>query len=286
MTEFTEQQLLERLEDLEQSPFSVNFDPISLLNQALHASGKRARKRSLELIGFFPNADFIEPLFRLIADETDLELRKQAIDTLGQFLHHGSMSDYDRIEPDEWDKPEEGTGMADLSPGQFQAIRDFMGELVNQPDWSPVLRARALIYYARLNPERAATRIDQFYSSGDEALIKGAVKAIARLSEGDWRGIIMKEITRQPDDQRKQAAIDAAGQHEVEEAGPQLVRILRETTRSELRQAAVDALGRVPWSEAADHLQEYLEDEDEVVRELAEQGLRRCAHRMEREQQL
>jgi len=286
MTEFTEQQLLDRLEDLEDNPFSVNFDPIGLLNQALHASSKQAKKRSLELIGFFPNADFIEPLFRLIADETDLELRKQAIDTLGQFLHHGSMSDYDRIEPDELPEPEEGTGITDLSPVQFQAIRDFMGELVNQPDWSPVLRARALIYYARLNPERAATRIDQFYSSGDEALIEGAVEAIARLSGGDWRGIIMKEITRQPDDRRKRAAIDAAGQHQVEEAGPQLARILRETTRPQLRQAAVEALGLVPWSEASDHLQEHLEDENEVVRELAEQGLRRWAHRMEREEQL
>jgi len=278
--------MLEKLERLEENPFGVDFDPIEIINEGLYHSNRDVRQRSLRLIRFLPNAEFIEPLFRIIAEDDDLETRRTAIDALGTFLHHGSIADYDQEPVREDDVPSEETQLDNMSPIQFNAVRDFLGELVNQPEWPPTLRARALIYHAKLAPEEASSRIDQFYRTDDPELKKGAVEAIARIQQGDWRDIIMKELTRQPDDERKRAALEAAGVHGVSEAGPELVKILESTADNELRQTAVETLSLIPWAEAPEHLREFTDDPDEVIRETAENGLRRWAHRMEREEQL
>lgn len=290
MTDATSEERLDQLERLENNPFGASVDPVDFLNECLYDSNSEVRERALNVISFLPNADFIEPLFRIIDEDDDLEVRRTAIDTLGSFLHHGSMADYD-VQLDETgididDQLDEETGMAEMSRVQFSAVRDFLGELVNQPDWPPSLRGKALVHYARIVPDEASRRIEQFYQSGDSYLVIGAVKAIARLPKDDWTGMIMKELTRQPDDERKLAAVEAAGVHEIGEAGPELVNILDETDQSEIRQAAVEALCLIPWDQAPEHLKQYQEDPDEVVREIAQNGLKRWAHKKERNEQI
>lgn len=290
MTDPAAQELINRLEELENHPFGVDFDPVSFLNEALYHPDKEVRDRALRIIGFLPNADFIEPLFRIIAEDDDLDVRRTAVETLGTFLHHGSMADYNEsVRPENEELVEEldeSTGMAEMSRVQFSAIRDFLGELVNQADWPPSLRGRALVHYARIVPDEASRNIEQFYQSGDSYLVESAVQAIARLPGGDWTGIIMKELTRQPDDARKHAAAEASGVHEVDEAGPELVNLIEQTDNRELRQTAVEALSFIPWPDAPEQLKKYKDDEDAVVREIAEDGLKRWAHNMERDEQL
>jgi HEAT repeat protein len=290
MTDATTDELLDQLERLENNPFGAGVDPVDFLNECLYHSDREVRDRALGVISHLPNADFIEPLFRIIDEDDDLDVRRSAIDTLGSFLHHGSMADYDvsldesGIELDE--QLDEDTGMEEMDRIQFSAIRDFLGQLVDQPDWPPSLRGRALVHYARIEPEEASRRIEQFYQSEDSYLVIAAVEAIGRLPGGDWTSLIMTELTRQPDDARKRAAVEAVGVHELEEAGPELVNIIEETDNAEIRQAAVESLSLIPWEEAPEYLQQYQDDPDEVVREIAQNGLKRWAHIKERNEQI
>lgn len=273
------EELMEKLETLEDDPFGIPFDPVQTLLDGLHHSEREIRVRAARLSGRFPVEEFIEPLFRLVAESRDLEVRKAGVDALGTFLHQGRMHDYHRSPPED-----EDAGMSRLSRVQFQAVRDFLGELVNQDDWPASLRARALPHYAKLEPESAASTIEQFYRSGDTRLIEGALEALGRIDTGEWNQLIKQELVRDSYDQRRLAAVDAAGIHDVHEVGPELVGILEESPREEFRRAAAEALSLISWGDAAQHLENYADDEDELVRQYAREGLARWAHRQERDE--
>lgn len=280
----TMQELDEKLSMLEENPFGVRFDPIDTLLETLHHSSEEIRARGARLSGSFPTEEFIEPLFRLAAEDPKLGVRRAAVEALGAFLHHGQMVDYHRSGKDEKD-PEQLDPPQGISPVQFRAIRDFMGELAQQEDWPDALRATALPFYAELEPEAAETLIDRFYRSGREEQMRGALEAIGRLPSGDWTSLLKKEVSRETYDERRLAAIDAVGVHDVYETGPELVGILERAPRDEFRQAAAEALSVISWGEAPRHLEEFTEDEDEQVRQYAKEGMIRWAHRREREEQ-
>lgn len=266
------EELKEKLRTIEENPFGVHFDPIETLKECLYHSSEEIQVRSARLVGSFPNADFIEPLFRLVAETSHLEVRKAALEALGTFLHHGRMSDYHREPEAEWELDEDSE-MSELSPTQFEAIRDFMGEIVRQETWPSELRATALNYYAQLAPQEAAAQVDRFYRSGDERLKEGALQALSMLEGGDWEQLILQELSRTERDERKKRAIEAAGRHRIADAGPRLLDLLEESPDQEIREKAAEALSLIPWAKAGEHLQRFTEDENPRVREHAQNGL-------------
>lgn len=273
------EELKEKLRTLEESPFGVHFDPVELLQECLYHSDRDIRVKAIRLAGSFPNSDFIEPLFRIIAEGDDLEVRVAGIETLGNYLHKGQMADYDvDIPEDELDEEvrevmAETRTMNGIDQTQFSAIRDFLGELTRQIEWPVELRAEALPHYAKLAPEEAKSLIEKFYRSEKVPLQKAALRAIGRISSGDWDRLLKQEVSSSGDPERRIMAIEAAGIHGVEEIGPDLVSILRDNNKEELRQAAADALGRIPWSEAGEYLSEFSEDRDPLVRQYINEGL-------------
>lgn len=272
------EELKEKLKTIEENPFGVHFDPIETLKECLYHSSEEIQARAARMIGSFPNADFIEPLFRVVAETSNLEVRKTALETLGRFLHHGRMADYHRAEEAEWDLDEEDQ-MSELSSTQFEAIRDFMREIVNQATWPSELRSKALAFYARLAPQEAAAQVERFYRSEDRTLKEGALQALGYLEEGDWEQLILQELSRRENDERKKAALEAAGRHRIADAGPRLHDILEESRDQEVREKAAEALSLIPWAKAGEHLQKFTEDENPRVREHAQNGLiRQQAH--------
>ncbi len=271
----------ERLNQLEENFLKVNFDPVETLHEALADSSEDRRRRALSLIGSLPHEQFIEPLFRRAADDPSLEVRSQAVQALGSFLHQGQMADYHRT-PGE-DEPE-FSGLPELSQQQYNAVRDFLGELVEARDWPEPLRARALPHYAGAYPEEAARHIERYYSSGRDRLVEAALKAMGRLTgsvarEERWEKIVLSELSRDQRDARRLAAIGAAGPLKIQDAGHQLVRVLETVEDTDFRQAAAESLSLLDWEEGKQHLEKFQDDPDEVVREWMEQGLARLEDR-------
>jgi HEAT repeat protein len=266
------EELNEKLKTLEESPFGVHFDPIETLQECLYHRNDKIRSKAARLAGSFPNADFIEPLFRLVAENTNLEVRKAALEALGSFLHQGRMADYHREPEADWELESEDE-MSELTRDQYEAIRDFMMELVKQETWPSELRSEALRYYARLEPEDAATQVDRFYRSNDETLKVGAVKALPSLETGNWEQMILQEISRHQRDERLKSSLEAAGTHRVADAGPRLLDLLEECPDQEIREKAAEALSLIPWAKAGEHLQKFTEDRNPRVSNHAQNGL-------------
>lgn len=266
------EELKEKLNTLEENPFGVHFDPIETLKESLYHRSDEVRARAARIVGSFPNADFIDPLFRIVAESTETEVRMAALEALGAYLHHGRMSDYHRADEAEWELEDEDQ-MSELTTEQFNAIRDFMKKLVQQETWPARLRGEALAHLARLNTEDASVQIDRFYRSEDQNLKLGALKAIARIPSGDWEKIILQELSRQSEDDRMLYAIEAAGTHRIADSGPRLVNILEESANPEMREAAAEALSHIPWADSGEQLQRFTEDRNPKVRSFAQEGL-------------
>lgn len=266
------EELKEKLNTLEENPFGVHFDPIETIKESLYHRSDEVRARAARIAGSFPNADFIDPLFRIVAESTDTEVRMAALEALGAYLHHGRMSDYHRAEEADWEL-EEDDQMSELTAEQFNAIRDFMKKLTQQDTWPSRLRGEALAHLARLDPEDASVEIDRFYRSEDRNLKLGAIKAIARIPSGDWEKLILQELSRQSEDDRILFAIEAAGTHRITDAGPRLVNILEESSNPEMREAAAEALSHIPWADSGEQLQRFTEDRNPKVRSFAQEGL-------------
>lgn len=265
-------EIKEKLRTLEENPFGVHFDPIKTLKDALHNSNVEVLRHAAKLVGSFPNSDFIEPLFRIVAESVELEVRQAALESLGTFLHQARMADYHRESESEWELESEEQ-MSELSPEQYDAISEFMRKLVAQETWPSSLRSEALTYLARIDPESAATRVDQFYRSNDQKLKEGAVKALRSLESKDWEKMILQELSRTQRDDRHQYAIEAAGVHKIADAGPRLLDILEESRDQEIREKAAEALSLIPWAKAGEHLQRFTDDRNPVVRSHAQNGL-------------
>jgi len=267
------EELKEKLKTIEENPFGVHFDPVETLKECLYHRSDTIRVKAARMAGSFPNADFIEPLFRLVADSTELTVRVAALESLGAFLHHGRMADY-HLETDSDRELEDDEELSELSPTQFRAIKDFMRELVKQENWPSELRAEALAHFARLDPEEAATQVDRFYRSDDQRLKEGAVEALISLDEGNWEQMILQELARQNQrDNRLKYAVEAAGKHRVSDAGPRLLDLLEESPNQEIREKAAEALSLIPWAKAGEHLQKFTEDRNPRVRTHAQNGL-------------
>lgn len=271
----------DRLAQLEENFLSVNFDPIETLHESLSAGDEDLRKRGLKLIGNLPHEQWIEPLFKQVAEDPSLAVRRQAVEALGSFIHQGRMADYHRNPGEDVPEPD---GIEGLNTQQYQAIRDFLGELVRAEDWDDSLRAQALPHFASIYPEEAGRAIEEFYRSGQNELIEAALQAIGRLpasahDEESWEKIVLNELSRDPQDARRMAAIEAAGQLKLQDAGHQIVRVLETIEDREFRQAAAEALSLLDWPEGKEYLEKFRNDTDEIVREWMEQGLARLEDR-------
>jgi HEAT repeat protein len=268
------EQLTEKLEEVAKDPFSLPFDPQEVIKEALYHSDDEIRSKAINLAGSFDAEEFIEPLFHLIAEDENLEIRLAGLHCLGDYLHRGVMADYHRL-ADSVDEIPVKYEVEGLTVVQFQLIRDFLEKVVEQEDWPEKLRAEALLYYSRVAPELAVSSIERFYNTGETELVCGAVKAIARVETGDWRKIIMREIMREVSDPRRLAALEAAAVHDIYEAGPELVRILEEETDEACAKAAVETLGYISWPEAEEYLQQYARSNKSDISETAQVALRR-----------
>ncbi len=264
--------LAEKLEQLERNPFAGDYNPVDTILEGFYHSDEQLQIKAIRMAGAFPTGDYIKPLFQIIAGEQPLEVRRAGVETLGNYLHQGQMSDYHFAEKQEVEIDDEEE-MSALSVEQFRAIRDFLETLVEQEDWPDALRAEALKHYAPLAPESAATRAERFYNSTSDQLRQAALEAISRIDHGRWTNIIMREMRRQQADERKLAAVHAAGRHSISEAGPELTKLITKNMDKKFRRAAIEALASLEWPEAEEYLQRYTDDKDDFISKQAQRGL-------------
>ncbi len=268
-----EQELLEKITLVQKQPFDLPFDPVEIINEALFHTNDELRLQALKLAAAYKSPQLIKPLFHLAATEINSVLQKRAIAALGELLHEGKLYDFHLVNRPA--SPDGESPTAGLTCHQFQAIREFFRHLTLDEDSPPEIRTTALLQLAPVANSEISALIDRFYYSSEPELTRGAIKAIGRLEHGDWMEIILEELTNFYGAERILAAVEAAGRHNIREAGPELARLLENSDDRALRLAALNSLAGIDWSEAKNHLERYVKDSDPEIRKAAESALTR-----------
>jgi HEAT repeat protein len=109
------------------------------------------------------------------------------------------------------------------------------------------------------------------YEEHDDILRIGAVFAMGRSADPRWNRYVLEELGNNDSAMLFEAA-RASGELEIEEAVPDLIRLLGDED-VEIRDAAVWALGRIGGPEARRALKACCASDDEDLAEAAEDAL-------------
>ncbi|HET9493361.1 MAG TPA: HEAT repeat domain-containing protein [Chloroflexia bacterium] len=225
-------------------------------------------------------------VFLTALEDSDAEVRLSAIEGLSEdnsTLLLGRLLTILRTDPDEDVREATATAL-----GRFTYLAQC-NKLNSNGD-----RLRAALIESALDGKededvrrRAVESLGYYHQDGEvQQLIAGqykqggrhgesAVLAMGRSMDDQWQLIILHELNSERPAMRYEAA-HAAGEMTLEEALPQLVKMLSDKD-TEVRLAAIWALGQIGGKQASEALKGVLGSKDPAMREAAEEAMQEIA---------
>lgn len=209
--------------------------------------------RSHAIEGLWEEEDvrLIGPLTRCLESDVDLSVRAAAALSLGRFLLLG---EFDQIDA-----------------SAAQRVENALLAAYYAPDQDALVRRRILEALANSSHDELPDMILEAYQEDDDILRVGAVFAMGRSADPRWNRIVLDELGSS-DSAMLFEAVRASGELEIENALPDLIRLLGDED-VEIRDAAVWALGRIGGREARRALKACCASDDEDLAEAAEDAL-------------
>lgn len=193
----------------------------------------------------------ISPLIRCLAGDPDVSVRAAAALSLGRFLLLG---EFDQIDA-----------------SAAQRAENALLTAYYAPDQDNLVRRRVLEALANSSHDELPDMILEAYEEDDDILPLGAVFAMGRSADPRWNRFVLDELGSS-DSAMLFEAVRASGELEIEDALPDLIRLLGDED-IEIRDAAVWALGRIGGNEARRALKACCASDDEDLAEAAEDAL-------------
>lgn len=212
-----------------------------------------AQVRAQAIEGLWEEEDvrLITPLVRRLKSDPDLEVQAAAALALGRYVLLG---EFDQID---------ASAAQRVEAALLDAYRD--------PDLDVWVRRRVLEALANSSHDDLPEMILQAYEDDDDTLRVGAIFAMGRSADPGWNHYVLDELGSS-DRAMLFEATRASGELEIEEAVPDLIRLLADDD-VEIRDTAVWALGRIGGREARRALQACCASNDEDLQEAAEEAL-------------
>lgn len=238
--------LIEHAEDR----VNVNFNAIF---RWLIEDSEDAWIRTQAIEGLWEDEDvrLINPLIRRLEMDSSDEVRAAAALSLGRFLLLGEFGQ--------------------LEHSIAQRVETALLDAYHTPDQDTWVRRRVLEALANSSNEELPAMIEAAYEDDDEIMRIGAVFAMGRSADSAWNHIVLEELGSS-DNAMLLEAVRASGELQIEEALPDLIRLLSDED-IEIRDEAVWALGRVGGREARRALEACAASDDEDLSEAAEDAL-------------
>ncbi len=231
------------------------FSFLDLFRLMLDDEDARVRKAALEGLRAEEADDYrlVEPLTKLLRSDEAPAVRAAAARTLALFVEMGV----------EGDLPEARYRQA--QEALLAACRDA-GETVE-------VRRRALEAVATAGGDEIAQLIEEACQAEAQAMRVSALYAMGSHGNAQrWQQRVLQALHSTDPEMRYEAAV-ASGKLDLAEAVPTLIE-LTEDVDDDVRQAAILSLGFIAADEATGEvLTSLLEDEDESIREAAEEAL-------------
>ena len=234
--------------DFAEDQVDVNFT--ALYRWLMEDADAWVRAQAIEGLWEENDVRLISPLLRRLAEDEDLDVRAAAALSLGRYV---LMGEFDQI---------------DASAGKRveQALLDAYEE--DDDVW---VRRRALESLAYSSNDALPDMILEAYEDDDDILRIGAIFAMGRSADPRWNSLVLDELGSNDNAVLFEAA-RASGELEIEEAVPDLIKLLADED-VELRDTAIWALGRIGGREARRALKACCSSPDEDLQEAAQDAL-------------
>lgn len=212
-----------------------------------------AQVRAQAIEGLWEEEDvrLIAPLVRRLKGDPDLEVQAAAALALGRFVLLG---EFDQIDA-----------------SAARRVETALLAAYNDPEQDVWVRRRALEALANSSLEDLPDMILQAYEDDDDTMRVGAIFAMGRSADPGWNAYVLDELGSS-DRAMLFEATRASGELEIEEAVPDLIKLLADED-VEIRDTAVWALGRIGGREARRALQACCASSDEGLQDAAEEAL-------------
>lgn len=217
----------------------------------LEDADPRIRTQAIEGLWEDEDVRLISPLIRCLQRDSDPDVRAAAALSLGRYLLLG---EYGQID---------ASAVHRITAALMGAYRSG-----DEDVW---VRRRVLEALANSSHDDLPDMILEAYEEHDDTLRTGAIFAMGRSADPRWNRYVLSELGNQ-DSAMLFEAVRASGELEIEEAVPDLLRLLNDED-IEIRDAAVWALGRVGGREARRALKACCNSDDEDLAEAAENAL-------------
>lgn len=246
--------LLEGLETLAESDTLVNFDDFG--KAILDDPDSTVRGRAIRLLKESDDVKLVPVFIDILNNEADVQTRAEAANVLGAFVDLGELEEI----------PED----------VYHQVEDALLKVANGSDDSRV-RRRALESLGYSSRPEVVSLMESAFQRDDPAWQASALFAMARSADSRWDEDVLASL---PNENRnvREAAVEAAGQLSIKEAGPVLIRMLEEEDDDDVTSAMIWSLSQIGGEDARTYIETLLdqtEDEDQI--EFLEEALENLA---------
>ena len=219
----------------------------------LDDSNSEVRARAIRLLAESDDPKLANKMTDIFLNDADLNPRMEAATLLGEFVLLGELEE--------------------LSEKTLHKIEDALISVIRSED-NPTLRRRALESLGYSSREELTSIIDSAFERADPSWVASALRAMGRSHDNHWDEDVIGKLL--DDDPRiRFAAVEAAGELSIEDAGPILIQLLEdEEEDDDVVAAAIWSLSQIGGDDARIYLLNLIEQtEDEDLIEFLEEAL-------------
>ncbi|GAB1472196.1 HEAT repeat domain-containing protein [Chloroflexota bacterium] len=229
----------------------VSYEEIG--RSLLDDSDGEVRSRALGLLAESDDPGLVDTLLKIFQTDSDLAPRLQAARLMGEFVLLGELEE--------------------LEESHLRKIEDALIAIIRS-DELPALRRAALEAFGYSGRDEAMAILESGYEREDPLWMAAALRAMGRSHNVHWTDSVLAKLL-DADPRIRFAAAEAAGELNIEEAGPILLGMLEdEEEDDEVTMAAIWALSQIGGDDARAYILNLLETtEDEEMRDFLEGAL-------------
>jgi HEAT repeat protein len=270
---------LDHLSDLDRSQ-------ISLLRPAWQAIPPARRREVVAALGRLADDDIgvtFESVNRMILDDPDAEVRRQAIENLWECEDPSLVERFIELLSSDGEAQVRSSAAAALgryvllgqmdriSPKRLLAAEEcLLG--AQKGDADDEVRRRCLEALGFSSRAEVGGLIREAYESRSDRLMQSSLLAMGRSASGEWAPEVLAQLRNPAPEVRREAAV-AAGELGLKEAVLDLIELL-DDVHTEVKRSAIWSLGEIGGPRALRALSNLIEAaEDEDEKELVEDAL-------------